>query len=131
MKLLLLLFSTFLIRSAFAAKFPCPKELGTKQSAVGSKKNWSNFQDSQNPNQLKTVEFYSGHPKQLAQLAPDNKDTQENPFWTFVPKDEIWQVCVYQDTRVKLIKKLGKGLKRCDVTLNKTTRPEIDSIECN
>jgi hypothetical protein len=131
MKSLIMIFSIFLTLPVLAAKYPCPKEIKTKQSLNGNKKNWETLLDPQSSSILQSVDFYSGHPKKMAQLAPDNKDTDQDPFWTFVPKDEIWQVCVYQDTKMRLIKKLGKTLQRCDVTYNKITKPQIDSIECN
>ena len=116
---------------SFAAKYPCPKEIKAKQTLSSVKKNWQSWNDPQAVHILKAIDFYSNHPKQMAQLAPDNKDVpDQDPFWTFVPKDEIWQVCLYQDTSVRLIKKLGKSLKRCEVKYNKTTKPQIDSVDC-
>ena len=130
MNIQILIFTLLLSSSIFASEEPCPNKLETKQSIVKNISGWNIFQDSNDQHILRMVDFYSGNPKKMAQLAPDNADNMKDPVWTFGLNDEIWQVCRYTNTKISLTKKLNAGLKSCRVKHNKQISQQIDSISC-
>jgi hypothetical protein len=131
MNIIIFIIPLLFSNSIFASEEPCPKKVSTKQTIVKNISGWSIFQDSNDIHILRMVDFYSGNPKKMAQLAPDNKDSLNDPVWTFGENDEIWQVCRYTNTKISLTRKLKAGLKSCAVKYNKQVSPQIDSIICN
>lgn len=129
-KILILSLMCFSI-GIFASEEPCPKKIDTKQSIVKNVSGWNVFQDPNNLHILRIVDFYTGNPKKMALLAPDNEDSLHDPVWTFAANDEIWQVCRYTNTKISLTRKLGAGLKSCAVKYNKQVSSRIDSITCS
>lgn len=126
---------SFLILCIFAIRvsakeLPCPPKLETNQVLAKNISSWKTFQDSNDVHILQSVDFYDGDPKEMAQLAPDNADSKNDPVWTFGVKSEIWQVCRYTNTKISLTKNLGRSFKSCAVKFNKKIDSQVDSISC-
>lgn len=130
MKLISFLFLCMLSLNLFAKESPCPQKMESNQVIAKNISGWKTFQDSNDIHILKSVDFYDGNPKEMAQLAPDNADSKNDPAWTFGSKSEIWQVCRYTNTKISLTKNLGRNLKNCSVKFNKNITPQVDSINC-
>lgn len=129
------LLALFLSSSVFAAKVECPAGLMTTQIMLGKVEGWDAYIDELNSrHSLEGITFFDGHPKEMASLAPDNENTQDHKLtWTFGPKQEIWLVCKYKNTKVALIKKLAKDVKSCTVsyaTQQFTVNSDVESISC-
>ena len=131
------LFFVLCFQEVYGFDFSCPATVVTKQELQKPVTGWTAWV-SPTPVErslLLRIDFYDGHPSQRALLKPDNGDTSEDPLWTFVPREgqkktEIWQACVYAQTRVTLIRELPCGLKECKVAYNRTIRPQIDAVAC-
>lgn len=133
----LLTFSLFLLLPiiSFAEKIDCPKGIMTTQTMLSQYDGFEPFIDEVNAHHFLTaITFYDQHPRNLASLAPDNENTNGNKLvWTFSPKQEIWLVCSYKDTKVALIKKLPASIKSCTVTYDDkhfSLNSAVESIDC-
>jgi hypothetical protein len=74
-----LLFSSI----AGASEFRCPPSIDTKQSSVAPVKGFEPWIDTLNGRQLlERVSIYDGHPREGADLVPDNAGEKGDPYWT-------------------------------------------------
>lgn len=75
------------------------------------------------------ISLYSGHPSELANLKPDNDETDTGfAFWTVGPSEfEYWYVCSYPGTDSKLEFKIPKSYVRCT---NFGTGKSRDKLRC-
>ena len=135
-EILRLLFSIFVLSEpVVAAEFPCPRRIETKQSLLKAVPHWESFPDPNAVNILRSVSFYDGNPKEMAELTPGFADSNRDPVWTFMAAREgkavdIWQVCHYQDSKIGLAMRLPQGIGSCIVKYSKKVSPQIDSISC-
>ena len=63
----------------------------------------------------RNIDLYSGPPSEMAQLKPDNADTDntDSPYWSMWPsKYDYWYVCNYK-SKSKLEFKLPKVYQAC------------------
>lgn len=130
--------SLVLMQSATASQL-CPNTISTKQTLQGSQTGWESFTDRENTStRLSGITLYSGHPKEMASLAPDNEGTSSDKLtWRFDQEKEsqgIWLACQYEHTQIQLIKKLPATLTTCSAlyqSRNEVANPRIISVECN
>lgn len=125
----------FLSSNALANKVECPRGMMTTQIMLGKVEGWEAYVDELNSrHSLETITFFDQHPKEMASLAPDNENTKGNKLtWTFGPKQEIWLVCKYKNTKVELIKKLPADVKSCTVSYASqqfTVNSDVESMDC-
>lgn len=62
-----------------------------------------------------SVNFYDGHPKEMASLAPI-KSTKQKATWQFASERDTYVSCGYYRSVVELIQILPKHIKQCVVT---------------
>jgi hypothetical protein len=122
--------------SIFAVEIHCPKKLeGTEQTLKIPISGWESYYDDQNsPQILERVGFYEGDIKENFQLTPADQTKNQDVF-QFFPKNNnpIWLSCSYLNTKIKLIKMLPQGSRRCVVEYGpeKLVPKNISSIRCN
>ena len=111
-----ILFSTSLVAKNYRPN--CPKEIKSIQHVHISTQKWETLTDLPN-NFLSGIAFYSGHPKELADLKPKyiNKKSAK---WAFSKKEMIYIVCQYNKTGIKLTQPLPKRTTECVVHFNPT-----------
>jgi hypothetical protein len=75
------------------------------------------------------IALYSGHPSEMAQLKPDNADTDDKSplFWTMgLSEYDYWYVCTYKNKSAREFK-LTKNYARCT---NIGTGKVLDKLKC-
>lgn len=114
------------ISGAWALDLKCPARINTDQGLRGAEAGWEAVAkfSSETPNTLSGVQFFEGHPSQMASLAPDQSREQKGKsvnFWKFEAKtsSEQWFTCMYSQTRVILARRLPAGISQCEVTYSK------------
>ena len=78
----------------------------------------------------KNIDLFSGPPSEMAQLKPDNADTDNTgpPYWNLGPsKYDYWYVCNYKSKKSKLEFKLPKVYEACK---NIGTGKILDKLRC-
>jgi hypothetical protein len=76
------------------------------------------------------IDLYSGPPSEMAQLKPDNADTDDTnpPYWLMSPsKYDYWFVCNYATSKSKREFKLPKNYKACT---NLGSDKALDRLKC-
>jgi hypothetical protein len=124
-----------------AAKFEaeCPEEIKTKQSGTPVK-GWTADVDMINARQIFTgLVLFSGHPKDGATLMPDETapakagekpgDGAGDIVYTLTAS-ETYMACQYTGTLVRLIKKLPKDVKSCQVKFS-ATLGHVQMVACD
>ena len=79
----------------------------------------------------KSIDLYSGPPSEMAQLKPDNADTDNTnpPYWSLgTSKYDYWYVCNYKKSKSKLEFKLPMLYEACK---NIGTGKILDRLKCN
>lgn len=114
------------VAASNAAKFEatCPEEVRTKQAPSAPLKGWSSFVEVLNSRQIFTGATLSeGHPKDGvvldAKASPVDSKTNET-FFDLPKGKDIFLVCQYGNTLVRLIQKLPKGLSSCRIGYSET-----------
>ena len=107
----------------------CPADISTVQTSTAVPEGWEVFVDTTNTRHfLESISLYSGHPRDMASLVPDNEgDTSdESSVWTIFPDAgrSYWVSCKYHDTDIMLIKSFVIT-KSCVVT----AKPEVNSVQ--
>lgn len=109
-----------------ASKFEatCPEEVRTKQAPAAPVKGWSSFVEVLNSRQIFTgATLAEGHPKAgvVLDAKPSPADSVSNEIFFDLPVGkDIFLVCQYGNTLVRLIQKLPKGLSGCRIGYSKT-----------
>ena len=119
--------------------FNCPEKIEAdfNQQLTTPVKGWSPFIDKVNTSfNLKAVSFYFGPPEGLAMIAPSENSNKHQKFLFGSPsKVQIWQVCAYTNSLVKLSRQLLSQIKSCSVQLKPTLKIDgqspIAKIECS
>ena len=120
--------------SVFAVDFQCPKKIVTSQKLVNQAAGWSEFM---RPNGDGTVDnwayvsgisLYSGDPNQIAELKPDDENSQL-PYWTFgepaKAEEPLYMSCFYHGTRIEFTKKLPLNVRKCTAHRDGVLRCEV------
>lgn len=106
----------------------CPEEVRTKQAPAAPIKGWATHVETVNSRQIFTAAYlYEGHPKDGVQLMPMADTAQQaalsagagTTYAIPVGKD-IFLVCYYGNTLVRLIHKLPRGVNSCVVKYSET-----------
>jgi hypothetical protein len=106
----------------------CPEEVRTKQAPAAPIKGWATHVETVNSRQIFTAAYlYEGHPKDGVQLMPMADTAQQaalsagagTTYAIPVGKD-IFLVCYYGNTLVRLIHKIPKGVNSCVVKYSET-----------
>jgi len=112
-------------------KLECPRELATTQAVSGTlPAGWSSFARTRSeakdaapgaavtaPTPPASVSIFDGPPTEMADLVPDNPNAKVQR-WTFgkTRTRDIYVVCNYVDTRMKLAQKVPAGVTSCALT---------------
>jgi hypothetical protein len=113
---------------AHAASITCPAQIQVREQA-DAQTPWRPFIDKVNARHfLSHVDLYDGPPEGLAQLKPDNADTDDKDpsYWSVDASNTLYVACNYQDTSVKYVRALPRAEKRCTVTYADNTPTGID-----
>jgi hypothetical protein len=119
----------------------CPKSIDVSESITKTELGWEAFHDERKMGtHLENVSLYTGHPKDMAALAPNKSSTKNKKLsylWIFPSQksypNSYWVTCDYSNTLITLTKKLPDNLKRCEArgTSLPSGKPlSIDSIHC-
>lgn len=109
-------------------KASCPASVSTTQSVGGTlPPDWSSYARAPsavlnappgtaiagNSSPI-SISVFDGPPQDMADLVPDNPNAKR-PRWTFAKdrKRDIWLVCNYADTRMKLARKVPASARSC------------------
>lgn len=111
-------------------KAACPASVSTTQSVGGAlPEGWGAYARSLSAVQSAppgtaiagnsspvSISVFDGPPQEMADLVPDNPNAKR-PKWTFAKdrKRDIFLVCNYADTRMKLARKVPAGVRSCTV----------------
>ncbi|MBN8538910.1 MAG: hypothetical protein J0L82_00880 [Deltaproteobacteria bacterium] len=102
----------------------CPEEVRTKQAPSAHVKGWSPFVEVLNSRQIFTGATLSdGHPKDgvVLDVKPSPAGSHTNETFFDLPKGkDVFLVCQYGNTLVRLIQKLPKGLSTCRIAYSET-----------
>lgn len=114
----------------------CPEEIHTQQKLKALVKGWNTHVEALNSRQIFTAAYlYEGHPKDGVQMTsvpvPQASLTGGQQkgeggaggldmLYEVSEKTEVYFVCQYGNTLVRLFKKLPKGLKTCTVKFSET-----------
>lgn len=114
-------------QKASAARFEdqCPEEVRTKQAPAAPIKGWATHVETLNSRQIFTAAYlYEGHPKDGLQMVPSAEATEAasatGTTYTIPAGKDVFLVCYYGNTLVRLIQKLPKGLNSCVVKYSET-----------
>jgi len=116
----------------------CPEKIRPSASLAVTPDGWAAMLDGSGDSYFDGVSVYDGHPKEMVNLAPDNKGQKTNAYvWTIQPhaNRRVWIGCRYRQTALILAKEMPKGTSKCVVTFNTVGKinddSEIKSIRCN
>ncbi len=102
----------------------CPEEVRTKQAPAAPVKGWASFVEVMNSRQIFTGATLSeGHPKDGVALdaKPSPPDSATSEIFFDLPKGkDVFLVCQYGNTLVRLIQKLPKDLTTCRIRYSET-----------
>ena len=114
------------------------KSISVKQQIILLPSSWEAFPKTF-PNQLKSVSFFEGHPKNRVALVNDNSeivdDKNEIAMWNFINSTKgYWIECIYDQTSIALTKRLAKSVSQCRVTYDRNVTisgvQQIREIAC-
>lgn len=127
----------FIISPSIFAAVPflatCPNEIQTSQKLTSPQANWEVI-EAEPHHFLDSVAFYSGHPKEMANLKPDLMNNKEAK-WSFSPEQPTYLVCQYSQTLIQLAQALPAKIKQCTVSFDQNVKGEKGfipkKISCN
>jgi hypothetical protein len=111
-----------------SVELSCPPFIHTRQGIVGDPPvGWSlpSAEPVENRLYLSGVQFFSGHPSELAILVPDNPHefgTRRRVVqrWSFADTLGIYVSCQYVSTTVQLTQAVPPGFRRCEVSFERS-----------
>lgn len=118
-------------------QFDCPPQIESRQQLLTRPQGWQEMtrdlagQPSQSlHHRLDNLSLFDGEPGELAQLKPDNGDSQETHFWSLDGSQTrpLYLVCHYRDSAITLQQALPPGLRYCRV--NETSPYELLGLIC-
>lgn len=102
--------------AARAATVTCPESIEVTPTLSSPAAPWT-VEASTRRVYLQRVDMYDGHPKAMASLKPDEKNTStiHEVRWEFdKPRDyTVWAACGYSDTTALLVMPLSDAVARC------------------
>lgn len=121
-----------------AGSIQCPAAINTAQNILKKPAGWESFIDETNIiHSWNGITLYSGHPREMASLAPDNEHTQDNKLiWHFNHQTDtqtVWLACRYEHTSIQLIKPLPRSITTCIAhyqSKQMVENPRILSLQC-
>ncbi|MBA2711783.1 MAG: hypothetical protein H0U57_14485 [Tatlockia sp.] len=122
----------FYVLPANSTALLCPPQINTKQFLEEKVPGWNEFLEADSKlSRLNRINFYAGHPKANASLAPDNENISSGKLtWTFNESD-LWIGCAYSNTAIQLTQKLPHSIKKCTVSYDlNSSMPTIVAINC-
>lgn len=125
------LFLIFFISPLLAEEFRCPDKIETKQALTGEGiQGWQAVDDTVNGQKnMESMHVYDGNPNNVgASLAPDNKGSKNDPYWTRSLKKELWVSCSYHQTSIHLAQPIPKDLKKCTLKFKKSPGYAVKKI---
>ena len=131
MKLLGVFSILFIASKAMAIEYFCPKSIDTNQVLSKTMSDWSVVTDSSNL-YLSTALFTDGDPNEKVYLHPDEETdgSKSSATWNFQDSTNVWLVCEYRSTTVKLTKKISSKLKKCTISSDASKGVTLESIKC-
>jgi len=116
-----------------AFEVACPNKIVTSQKIVGGAPGWKEFVRPDGNAKLPRwsyvsgINLYSGDPKNIAQLKPDDENAKE-ASWSFStpssPDRPLYMACIYFDTRIQFIKALPLNVRKCTSSRERVLRCE-------
>lgn len=137
MRLFLFAFLIFSAAAAQAGEFTCPEEIETTQKIAKTEIGWDVVADPQYNAILEGISLYDGNPKELADLKPDNVETDDIDLsWDFgATMKNLWLRCNYAHTRLTVAKKLPDGYRKCtagrDPDISVSGQPAFKKLTCD
>jgi hypothetical protein len=101
--------------SCFAQTISCPKQIKTNSTLIEKSSEWEAVGIS-HPQYFEQISLTSGHPDQQATLVPDI-ETKKHIGWNISADEEVWMVCSYMSSNVRLAQRLPVTVRRCFVQL--------------
>lgn len=110
-----LVLSASLACTCSAQTFVCPEQINTSDSLLNNHPGWQPFRSSQQQ-YFEQISITSGPPDQEATLVPD-VITNKQLGWTSSAGEELWMVCHYLSSNIRLAQPLPVGIRHCVVKL--------------
>ena len=116
--------------SAHAVDYRCPERMTVETQIAASVQGFETINSDETRGSHDAhfndgVGFYSGHPREMADLLPDNEHSQKGPWVWTTAKDDYgyWMECRYTATSLVYVKKIAEGVSSCK-TIESTTKPK-------
>lgn len=95
----------------------CPQSIDVSESGKPPA-GWE-FAATAQPRGFQSLTLFSGHPREMASLAPDSqrrKGQVLSSSWKIADSEKHWLACGYTQTTAQLVQRLPAGLKNCSAT---------------
>jgi hypothetical protein len=112
----------FVNTNTLASEFVCPESLEVTESATTPDNRWIIVKDAgRRGHFIDSVSIYAGHPRDLANLAPDrtkNIPGQRKTQWNLPEANatEYWLACAYTNSLLMLARPLPREIRSCILT---------------
>ncbi|WP_227095408.1 STY0301 family protein [Aeromonas veronii] len=122
---------------AASLQFDCPATIETRQQLLTPQQGWQAFtrNDDGKPDEtlshrLDNLALFDGDPAELAQLKPDNGDSDEIHYWSQLDSSlrPLYLICRYQNSAITLQQPLPVGISYCRV--NQRDRYTLLGLVC-
>ncbi|HEH9427268.1 TPA: hypothetical protein SIA29_002176 [Aeromonas sobria] len=109
---------------AASLQFDCPPAIEVSQQLLAPQQGWqavtrnaSGEQRNSLSLRLDNLALFDGDPAELAQLKPDNGDSDEIHYWSQLDSSlrPLYLVCRYQNSAITLQQALPRGISYCRV----------------
>ncbi|WP_303843300.1 STY0301 family protein [Aeromonas sobria] len=109
---------------AASLQFDCPPAIEVSQQLLTPQQGWQAVTRNANGEQrdslslrLDNLALFDGDPAELAQLKPDNGDSDETHYWSQLDSSlrPLYLVCHYQHSALTLQQALPVGIRYCRV----------------
>jgi hypothetical protein len=108
-------FLTCFFFSCTAQTISCPEQIKTNSTLLDKNPEWEAVGISY-PQYFEQISLTSGHPDEQATLVPDIEN-KKHIGWSLSAGEEVWMVCNYLSSNVRLAKRLPVAVRRCFVKL--------------
>lgn len=122
---------------AASLQFDCPPAIEVSQQLLTPQQGWQAVTRNANGEQrdslslrLDNLALFDGDPAELAQLKPDNGDSDEIHYWSQLDSSlrPLYLVCRYQNSAITLQQALPVGIRYCRV--NQRDRYTLFGLIC-
>lgn len=109
---------------AASLQFDCPPAIEVSQQLLAPQQGWQAVTRNASGEQrdslslrLDNLALFDGDPAELAQLKPDNGDSDEIHYWSQLDSSlrPLYLVCRYQNSAITLQQALPRGISYCRV----------------